>query len=145
MNQDDIMNEVNRVPMTDESRGKMTLNIYDLQFLVRLQDTANEALKEEFREEIIEKVTDRVAAQLAENITPIYNRLEELSRGQDRIEEAIERMTRRQDTTDCIVHDHALKIERLLHLQSFANVFMRISVAVLTSTVITLLLLLFHK
>lgn len=63
--QTDIMNEVNRVPMTKESRELMTLNIYDLQYLVRLQDLSNDAFREEIKE-IYEADNDTMCRNIAE-------------------------------------------------------------------------------
>jgi|WetSurSiteA1Bulk_404760.scaffolds.fasta_scaffold07298_3 hypothetical protein len=63
----DIMNEVNRVPMTEESRERMTLNIYDLQYLVRLQDMSNESFRQELQE-IYEKDNDQMCKNVVEVI-----------------------------------------------------------------------------
>jgi len=78
----DVLNEVNRVPMSTDSRAKMSLNIYDLQYLIRLQDMSNEAFKETFNEEFRKEVARSVASELAEVLTPIYQKLSELADGQ---------------------------------------------------------------
>jgi hypothetical protein len=60
-----IMNEVNRVPMTQESRARMTLNIYDLQYLIRLQDLSNDAFREELKK-LYEEDNDTMCKNIAE-------------------------------------------------------------------------------
>jgi hypothetical protein len=78
----DILNEVNRVPMSEEGREKMTLNIYDLQYLVRLQDMSNDAFREELREiyeadnaSICKSVVNEVSKTLAEVLAPFYEQM----------------------------------------------------------------------
>lgn len=63
----DIMNEVNRVPMTQSSRERMSLNIYDLQYLIRLQEMSNDAFREELKE-IYLKDNDQLIKDVVEVI-----------------------------------------------------------------------------
>lgn len=96
----DVMNEVNRVPMSGESRRAMSLNIYDLQYLVRLQDMSNEAFKQTFNEEFAQSVIKSVSKEVAEVITPIYKKLEELADGQKLIAEDILAIKQRLDVME---------------------------------------------
>lgn len=93
----DILNEVNRVPMSPDSRAKMSLNIYDLQYLIRLQDLSNEAFKETFDEDFRKEVAKSVAGELAEVLMPIYQKLSELADGQKLIAEDITAIKKRLD------------------------------------------------
>jgi len=74
-----IINEINRVPMTQSSRERMSLNIYDLQYLIRLQDLSNEAFKQTFDEEFRIEVAKSVAKELAEVIAPINEKLSSIA------------------------------------------------------------------
>lgn len=93
----DVLNEVNRVPMSADSRAKMSLNIYDLQYLIRLQDLSNDAFKDTFNEEFRKEVAKSVAQELAEVLSPIYQKLSELADGQKLIAEDITAIKRRLD------------------------------------------------
>ena len=93
----DVLNEVNRVPMSQESRARMSLNIYDLQYLIRLQDLSNEAFKETFDEEFRKDVAKTVASELAEVLTPIYQKLSELADGQRLIADDVNAIKLRLD------------------------------------------------
>jgi chromosome segregation ATPase len=93
----DVLNEVNRVPMSADSRAKMSLNIYDLQYLIRLQDLSNDAFKDTFNEEFRKEVAKSVAQELAEVLSPIYQKLSELADGQKLIAEDIATIKRRLD------------------------------------------------
>ena len=93
----DILNEVNRVPMSTDSRAKMSLNIYDLQYLIRLQDLSNEAFKETFDEDFRKEVAKSVASELAEVLTPIYQKLSELADGQKLIADDVNAIKLRLD------------------------------------------------
>lgn len=81
----DVMNEINRVPMTKESWERMSLNIYDLQYLIRLQDLSNEAFKQTFDEEFRKDLVVSIAKELAEVLAPINDKLAELARGQSEL------------------------------------------------------------
>lgn len=81
----DVMNEINRVPMTKESRERMSLNIYDLQYLIRLQDLSNDAFKQTFDEEFRKDLVVSIAKELAEVLAPINDKLAELARGQSEL------------------------------------------------------------
>jgi len=89
MSEPDILNEVNRVPMTAENRANMTLNIYDLQYLIRLQELSNDAFMEEFNEKFCENVAIKVAKELGATLAPIWKILANLEDGQKRVEKLL--------------------------------------------------------
>jgi chromosome segregation ATPase len=107
----DIMNEVNRVPMTTASRERMSLNIYDLQYLMRLQDLSNEAFKQVFDAEFRKEVAKSVAAELAEVLAPINDKLEELAKGQKLIADDITAIKDRLDEMEDKVEDDEKRIK----------------------------------
>lgn len=85
----DIMNEINRVPMSEESRSKMSLNIYDLQYLIRLQQMSNDAFLEDFKKEFCESIANKVTDQLAEVLVPIQTSIEDLEIRVSKLEKKI--------------------------------------------------------
>jgi len=107
----DIINEVNRVPMTQSSRERMSLNIYDLQYLIRLQDLSNEAFKQTFDEEFRIEVAKSVAKELAEVLSPINDKLAELATGQKAIAADILDIKRRLDEMEDKVETEEGKIK----------------------------------
>jgi len=107
----DIMNEVNRVPMTAESRERMSLNIYDLQYLIRLQDLSNDAFRDTFNEEFRKEVARSVAAELAEVLAPINDKLGELAKGQQLIADDIAAIKDRLDDMEDKVEEDEKRIK----------------------------------
>lgn len=145
----DILNEVNRVPMTEESRKRMSLNIYDLQYLIRLQEMSNDAFREELQElyekdneNTVKLVVEAVTKQLAETFTNYTRALEELSLVQNEIKEGILKLTQRIDT----VHNQVFVTDekRITYLEKYAGWFqtmMRGAAYVVMAVILTLLLI----
>lgn len=107
----DVMNEINRVPMTKESRERMSLNIYDLQYLIRLQDLSNEAFKQTFDEEFRKGLVVSIAKELAEVLAPINEKLAELAKGQKEIAADILDIKKRLDEMEDKVETDEEKIK----------------------------------
>jgi len=123
----DIMNEINRVPMTQESRERMSLNIYDLQYLIRLQDMSNDSFREELKEiyikdntELCKSVTDIVCKQLSETLAPWSDTLQRLEKGQKEIATTLEEMKIRLGEVEDRVYVDDNK--RLIKLERYASV-----------------------
>ena len=106
----DVMNEINRVPMTKESRERMSLNIYDLQYLIRLQDLSNEAFKQTFDEEFRKGLVVSIAKELAEVLVPINDKLAELALGQKVISDNITEIKSRLDEMETKVESEDSRI-----------------------------------
>jgi len=106
----DVMNEINRVPMTPSSREKMSLNIYDLQYLIRLQDLSNEAFKQTFDEEFRKDLVVSIAKELAEVLVPINDKLAELALGQKVISDNITEIKSRLDEMETKVESEDSRI-----------------------------------
>ena len=122
----EILNEVNRVPMTAESRAKMSLNIYDLQWLMRLQDVSNDA----FRQEIVDDVAEKVSVKLAESLAPIYTRLEGLE----------QKLTERMNNLEQRVYiSDEERLKKLEKYTSWKNTIIRKGIVIIIAVGLTLL------
>ncbi|MDH7554350.1 MAG: hypothetical protein QHH74_11905 [Spirochaetota bacterium] len=108
MSELDIQNEVNRVPMTAENRANMSLNIYDLQYLIRLQELSNEAFMEEFNEKFCESVAVKVAKELGDTLAPIWKILSNLEDGQKRVEGLLKQLKNKVSSLE----DRVEKLEK---------------------------------
>ena len=96
---DDILKEINRVPMSPENRDRMSLNICDLQYLIRLQDMSNESFLEELKEFLL----------------PIHTKLSDLETGQNNILKALETFDKRITVVEEKVDD--IETKRLPELE----------------------------
>lgn len=146
-----ILEEIMSVPMTERSRKEMTLNIADHQFLCRLMTVRDDANREELRKylkeiyladnkQLCENVSKVIAKEVAETISPIWQKLEDLAKGQKEISDTLIAMNKRMKVIEdqvFITDDN--RIRALERYASWGWTFVRGAIYVITAVVLSIM------